>query len=67
MSSDRNFTSQRMEIINTVSEVFNITAEEYKLIEGFISHTGKEDLDLEDLIFAQKKTAKKLEKAMPNP
>ena len=45
VGSDRNFTSQRMEIINTVSEVFNIVNEEYKLIEGFILYTGEEELD----------------------
>jgi len=63
VGSDRNFTSQRMEIINTVSEVFNITTEEYKLIEGFILHTKDEILDKEDLLFARKKGKKKLEKA----
>ncbi len=35
VGSDRNFTPQRMEIINTVSTVFNISAEEYKMIEAF--------------------------------
>lgn len=54
VSSDRNFTHQRMEIINTVSEVFNITPEEYKLIEGFILYEKGQDLDLEDLLFARK-------------
>ncbi len=52
-----------MEIINTVSEVFNITAEEYKLIEGFISHTGDEELDIDDLLFARKNPTKILTKA----
>ena len=54
VGADRNFTSQRMEIINTVSEVFNINNEEYKLMEGFILYTGEDALDMEDLLFARK-------------
>jgi uncharacterized tellurite resistance protein B-like protein len=41
VGSDRNFSSQRMEIINTVSEVFNIESEEYKLIESLYSMSRK--------------------------
>ena len=63
VSSDRNFSSQRMEIINTVSEVFNITADEYKLIKDFILYTKDSTLDLDDLLFARKKSEKTLEKA----
>lgn len=33
---DRNFTDQRMAIINTVAEVFNIAQEEFKSIELFV-------------------------------
>lgn len=35
VGSDRNFSAQRMQIINTVSTVFNIVEEEYRLIEAF--------------------------------
>lgn len=35
VGSDRNFSAQRMQIINTVSTVFNIVEEEYRLIESF--------------------------------
>ncbi len=63
VGSDRNFTSQRMEIINTVSEVFNITAEEYKLIEGFIRHTEDDGFDSEDILYACKERDEKLIKA----
>ncbi len=56
VGSDRNFSSQRMEIINTVSEVFNIVNEEYKLIESFILYTGEDRLDKEDLLIARKRT-----------
>ncbi len=34
--SDGNFSSQRKNIIDTVSEVFNIGQEEYRLIESFV-------------------------------
>jgi ABC-type multidrug transport system ATPase subunit len=54
VGADRNFTSQRMEIINTVSDVFNIDSEEYKVMEGFILYTGEEDLDMDDILFARK-------------
>lgn len=37
VASDKNFTSQRMEIINTISSVFNISKEEYRQIENFIT------------------------------
>jgi ABC transport system ATP-binding/permease protein len=36
VGSDNNFTQQRMGIINTVSDVFNINTEEYEVIEKFI-------------------------------
>lgn len=36
MASDGNFAAQRMEIINTVSTVFNIQSSEYELIEAFV-------------------------------
>jgi len=36
VNSDKNLSSQGMEIINTVSTVFNIAQDEYKLIESFV-------------------------------
>lgn len=56
VASDRNFTPQRMEIIDTVSTVFNIVKDEFKLIETFVmTETGK-DVFFEDimLVSAQK-------------
>jgi len=35
LASDNDFTSSKMEIIHTVSDVFNILPEEYKLLERF--------------------------------
>lgn len=37
VGSDQNFTPQRMEIVNTISTVFNISNKEYKLVENFNS------------------------------
>src|SRR6187402_3381745 len=36
VGSDKNFTPQRMEIVNTVSTVFNIVQDQYRLIESFV-------------------------------
>ncbi len=36
VASDGNFTEQRLSIIDTVSRVFNIVEDEFKLIEGFV-------------------------------
>ncbi len=36
VNADRKFTDQRMEIINTVAEVFNLSSEEFKKIEDFV-------------------------------
>jgi hypothetical protein len=36
VATDKNFTPQRMEIINTASSVFNIVQYEYQLIENFV-------------------------------
>ncbi|MCG8309210.1 MAG: ATP-binding cassette domain-containing protein [Cytophagales bacterium] len=63
VSSDGNFTSQRMEIINTVAEVFNINSGEYKLIEGFIKYKINDILDLDDLLFAYKNPGHRLRRA----
>lgn len=50
LASDRNFTKQRMAIIETASDVFNIKNEEYKLIESFVIKQEIQDLDFEDLL-----------------
>lgn len=36
VNTDRKFTDQRMSIINTIAEVFNIKKEEYQAIESFV-------------------------------
>jgi ABC transport system ATP-binding/permease protein len=52
IGSDKNFTSQRVEIINTVSTVFNIIKEEYKLIESFVTESTTKSLDFSDILVA---------------
>jgi ABC-type multidrug transport system ATPase subunit len=50
VATDKNFSAQRMEIINTVSTVFNIEKEEYDLIENFIISEDPTSLDFPDLL-----------------
>jgi len=60
IGSDKNFTPQRIEIINTVSTVFNIGQEEYKLVETFIIAQQVDHLNYKDILLvnsAQTKSA----------
>ncbi|MFA0962852.1 ATP-binding cassette domain-containing protein [Roseivirga sp. BDSF3-8] len=50
VGSDGNYTSQRMEIIDTVSNVFKVGKEEYKLIEGFVLKENSEELPFADIL-----------------
>jgi ABC-type multidrug transport system ATPase subunit len=50
VSTDKNFTPQRMEIINTVSTVFNIIQDEYNLIESFVITDDAGSMDLMDIL-----------------
>lgn len=50
VSADKNFTSQRMEIINTVSTVFNIEKYEYSLIETFVIQENASKINFEDIL-----------------
>lgn len=45
VNSDKNFSPQRKQIINTVSTVFNISNEEYELIEKFALNNEVEAFD----------------------
>lgn len=58
VGADNHFTPQRMEIINTVSTVFNISAEEYKLIETFVITTRMEDLNFKEILVVNNQTTK---------
>ena len=48
--ADKNFTPQRMEIIDTVSSAFNIGKEEYRLIENFVLKEGFVVHEFEELL-----------------
>lgn len=50
VASDRNFTPQRMEIIDTVSTVFKFKKDEYKLIEGFVLADTSRKLNSENIL-----------------
>lgn len=45
VNADRKFSDQRMAIINTVSEVFNISKEEFRSIQDFVMKTEPLELD----------------------
>jgi ABC-type multidrug transport system ATPase subunit len=45
VNADRKFTDQRLAIINTVAEVFNISQEEFVSIESFVIKTSPQELD----------------------
>lgn len=62
IGSDNNFTPQRMEIINTVSTVFNISAEEFKLIERFVVTTNMAELDFSEILVVNAQPAKSANK-----
>lgn len=57
VGSDRNFTPQRMEIIDTISTVFNIVKDEYKLIESFAVKEEVTELNFDDILLVNKAEA----------
>ena len=54
VGTDKNFTPQRMEIINTVSTVFNIGQYEYQLIESFAITEDTKSLNFADILVLDK-------------
>jgi len=50
VDSDKNFTVQRREIINTVSTVFNIDKDEYVMIEHFVTTEDAKSLNFADIL-----------------
>lgn len=61
IGSDKSFTPQRIEIINTVSTVFNIGQEEYKLVETFIIAQQVEQLNFKDILLVNSLESKSTE------
>jgi ABC-type multidrug transport system ATPase subunit/uncharacterized tellurite resistance protein B-like protein len=70
ISADRKFSDQRMQIINTVAEVFKVVKEEFSSIESFVVKDEPEELDDTNILiindkhntprFAKKITTKQL-------
>ncbi|MCG8698763.1 MAG: ATP-binding cassette domain-containing protein [Bacteroidales bacterium] len=56
VNADRKFTEQRMAIINTVAEVFNISQEEFKSIELFVIQNEPEELDDPNILIINDKS-----------
>ncbi len=61
VNSDKHFTPQRLEIVNTVSTVFNIVKESYKIIETFVISENVEELNFSDILIADSSAAKSAE------
>jgi ABC-type multidrug transport system ATPase subunit len=55
VNTSRAFTEQRMAIINTVANVFNITKEEFKDIETFVIQNETSKLDTENILIISDK------------
>ena len=51
VNSDKNFTPQRMAIIDTAAEVFNVSKEEYNAISSFVIENQPEKHDFADILF----------------
>lgn len=50
LNAERSFSEQRMAILNTVADVFNISKDEFKNIETFVIQDEADDLDLDDIL-----------------
>jgi len=50
VNADRRFSDQRMAIIKTVGDVFNIAPEEYRSIENFVIRNESNELDDESIL-----------------
>lgn len=55
VAADRQFTDQRMAIINTAAEVFNISPEEFKSTETFVVKETIEELDEPNILIINDK------------
>src|SRR6476620_9563579 len=57
VGSDKNFSPQRREIINTVATVFNIDKYEFDLIEKFVINEDAASIDFQDILLLNDKAA----------
>jgi ABC transport system ATP-binding/permease protein len=56
VNADRRFTEQRMAIINTVAEVFNISKAEFRSIEAFVVQNEIDQLDFPNILIINEQT-----------
>lgn len=50
VNTDRKFTNQRMAIINTVAEVFNLSKQEFREIESFVVKNQPDEMDQSNIL-----------------
>jgi ABC transport system ATP-binding/permease protein len=55
VNADRKFTDQRMQIINTVADVFKVDKEEFTNIESFVVRNEPDQLDFSDILIINEK------------
>ena len=55
INSDKKYTNQRLEIIDTVSDVFNLDKKEKSCIQNFIRHNSAEDIDVSNMLIIESK------------
>lgn len=55
VNSDKNFTPQRMAIIDTAADVFNVSKEEFNAISSFVIENDAQKLDFSDIMFIDDK------------
>jgi len=58
INSDKKFTTQRIAIIDTAADVFNISKEEYKTIENFVRNDDYTLFDSNDMMIINQETSK---------
>lgn len=58
INADRKFTDQRMQIVNTVADVFKVTKEEFASIEKFVIKNEAEELDDINILIINDKPSK---------
>jgi len=61
VASDKKFTPQRMEIIDTISTVFNIENKEYKLIESFVLKEKSQEMPYQEILVVSSNGQKQAE------
>jgi ABC-type multidrug transport system ATPase subunit len=55
VAADKKFTEQRMAIVNTVAEVFNISPEELKSTDTFVVNDSYQELDIPNVLIINDK------------